>query len=347
MSDPDSSEYSGAPTDRTRLQEVSLRMVLLGLIFSSMLYGIMLTQTYKYYQRFGRDPHVIKLLVFSVWLLNTVSMVLVGTVSWYYLVTNGPRNISTWSLNVELVFSVMISGISETFLAFRVHKLSGEKYWLTAILLFLALMHFVSGQVEAVELLLLGRFARFDSVTIPSILRLSSAAICDTAIAASLSYFLHKKRTGFKRSDEIINYLIVFSINSGLATSLISVASLITYLTAQKLWIYTAFCFLIGRLYANTFLSSLNSRQILMTDEKEKGSPNVFASPFRPNRFSGRSGEESPVQIDVLVVTETITDSLQSLDMAKIRNPNTQLREMSDNESSSSRSSHSSFAASF
>jgi len=226
-----------------------------------------------------------------------------------------------------------------------------DKYWLTAILLFLALMHFVSGQVEAVELLLLRKSARFDSVTVPSILRLGSAALCDTAIAASLSYFLHKKRTGFKRSDEIINYLIVFSINSGLATSLISVASLITYLVAQKLWIYTALCFLIGRLYANTFLSSLNSRQILMTVENEKESPKVFASPFRLKRHGSswlsRSSEKSPTQIDVLVVTETITDNLQTPDMAKIRNSSTQLKEISEDESSSSRSSDSSFAASY
>jgi len=209
----------------------------------------------------------------------------------------------------------------------------------------------VSGQVEAVELLLLRKSARFDSVTVPSILRLGSAAICDTAIAASLSYFLHKKRTGFKRSDEIINYLIVFSINSGLATSLISVGSLITYLVAQKLWIYTALCFLIGRLYANTFLSSLNSRQILMTVEKEKESPKVPVSPFRLHRhgsswLSGSSEKSRTTQIDVLVVTETITDSLQTPDLAKIRNPNTQLKEISESESSSRDSSNSSFAES-
>ena len=67
---------------RTRLQEVALGMVLLGVIFSSLyaqsmvwchivadtrmlgrLFGIILTQTYKYYQRFKNDPPSIKLLV--------------------------------------------------------------------------------------------------------------------------------------------------------------------------------------------------------------------------------------------------------------------------------------------
>jgi len=332
------------PIGRTREQEISLGMIVLGLIFSSMLYGVMLTQTYKYYQRFRRDPFFIKLLVFLVWLLNTLSMFFVGHSSWYYLVTNGPRNIFTWSLNVELALSVMLSGISESFLAFRVYRLSGGKYWLTTILLSLALMHFVSGQVAAIKLLLLNSSARFSSMMVPSVLRLSSAATCDTAIAVSLTYFLDKKRTGFKRSDEIINYLILFSINSGLATSMISVASLVTYLVDPKLMMYTALCFLISRVYANTFLCSLNSRQILLDVEKEKESEVSSNAPrFRlkchastgPGIWTSAGRSKSSTQIDVFVVTETITDSLHTPEMpvAMVRNSSTHLKEISEIES--------------
>jgi len=334
------------PVGRTREQEISLGMIVLGLIFSSMLYGIMLTQTYKYYQRFRRDPFFIKLLVFLVWLLNTLSMFFVGHSSWYYLVTNGPRRISTWSLNVELALSVMLSGISESFLAFRVYRLSGGKYWLTTILLSLALMHFVSGQVAAIKLLLLNSSARFSSMMVPSVLRLSSAAICDTAIAVSLTYFLDKKRTGFKRSDEIINYLILFSINSGLATSMISVASLVTYLVDPKLLMYTALCFLISRVYANTFLCSLNSRQILLEVEKEKETEVSSNTPrFRFKRqastgiWSGAGRSKSSTQIDVFVVKETTTDGLHAPEMAMVRNSSTHLKEISEIESRSSNSS--------
>lgn len=88
-----------------------------------------------------------------------------------------------------------------------------------------------------------------------------------------------------------------------------------------------------------------------MTGEKEKESPKVCGSPFRPKRHGSSwlsgSSEKSPTQIDVLVVTETITDSLQTLDTAKIRNSNTQLKEISEGESSSRRSSNSSLAASY
>ncbi|KAF8157019.1 hypothetical protein B0H34DRAFT_481954 [Crassisporium funariophilum] len=304
---------------RTRLEEVSLGMVVLGLIFSSMLYGIMLTQTYKYFQRFRRDPPLVKLLVFAVWLLNTVSVFFVAHASWYYLVTTGPRGLSIWSLNVELALSMAMSGISETFLAARVYKLSGRKIWLTGILLMLALLHFGSGEVAAVEFLLLKRFAKFGSVKVPSIIRLSSAAVTDTAIAVSLCYFLQKKRTGFKKDDEVVNYLILFSINSGLLTSLISIASLATYLLVPRTWVYTALCFLLSRLYANTFLCSLNSRQILLSSGSDNEKHLPKGARFRPRRSTWSvAGDKSPTQIDVFVVTETITDGPQILTSAKV-----------------------------
>ncbi|GLB39105.1 hypothetical protein LshimejAT787_0602670 [Lyophyllum shimeji] len=300
---------------RTSREEVALGMTLLGLIFSSMLYGITLTQTYKYFQRFQNDPLFVKLMVVAVCLLDTVSVFLVAHACWYYLVTTGPIGRAVWSLNAELALSMLISGIAETFLAYRVWMLSNRRTFLTCLLLFLALLHLASGEVSAIQFLTLKRFAKFGSVKIPSILRLGSAALCDTGIAISLCYFLHQKRTGFERTDKIIDYLILFAINSGLLTSIASVACLVTYLVVPRTWVYLALCFLISRLYANTFLCSLNSRQILRIADSENDSPIVPR--FRPVRLRdailGRSNvgnsEKSPTQIDIYVYRETVTDS--------------------------------------
>jgi len=316
----------------------------LGVIFSSLLYGIMLTQTHKYYQRFKKDPLLIKLLVFVVLILNTFSLVFVRHASWYYLVTTGPRIRSVWSLNVEFALSMFMSAISEIFLTCRVYKLSRKNIWLTAPLLSVALLHFVSGEVAAIELMLLGKSATVLSAKVPSILRLSSAAVCDTAIAASLTYILHSKRTGFKRNDKIINHLILFSINSGVFTSAISIASLITYVTIPKTWVYTALCFLISRLYATSFLCSLNSRQILFDDgdsENEKA-PAKMNPAFRAKWSVRRSSSPEKTPTQIFVVTETITDGPQALTSAKIRNPDSHLKEIMENASDTSLSGSSS-----
>ncbi|PPQ84167.1 hypothetical protein CVT25_002033 [Psilocybe cyanescens] len=45
-----------------------------------------------------------------------------------------------------------------------------------------------------------------------------SAAAIDITIAGTLSYYLHKKRTGFKQTDKLINRLIKYTINNGALT---------------------------------------------------------------------------------------------------------------------------------
>ncbi|KAG6906718.1 hypothetical protein DXG01_012433 [Tephrocybe rancida] len=61
------------------------------------------------------------------------------------------------------------------------------------------------------------------------------AIICDLTISASMVYFLNKMRTGFKNSENVINRLVLFSINVGLLTTTIAACTLITYLVSLSL----------------------------------------------------------------------------------------------------------------
>ncbi|KAI3604021.1 hypothetical protein WG66_000785 [Moniliophthora roreri] len=317
-----------AQVHRNRAEEIALGMTLLGVLFSSILFGITLSQIYTYFKRFPRDSVSVKVLVIAIAIFDTASVVLVSHAAWYYFVTTGSMKVSVWSLNVELALSMFISGIAELFLTYRVWMLSNRRILLTYTLCSFALLHFgevpvwfpgfstnhehlfaVSGLVSAAQFLALKDFAKFDSAKIPSILRLSSAAICDTGIAISLCYFLQQKRTGYKKTDEIIDHLMIFSINSGLLTSLTSISCLVTYLVVPKTWVYHALCFLISRLYGNTFLCALNTRQILQTAQ-EMDTP--VLPQFRRRRQRTRDLSEkitTPTQIGVLVVTETFTRS--------------------------------------
>lgn len=54
------------------------------------------------------------------------------------------------------------------------------------------------------------------------------AAAGDVLIAVFLCTLLQQSRTGFRRSDTMINKLILFSINTGLLTSICAVMSLIS-----------------------------------------------------------------------------------------------------------------------
>ncbi|KAK0211462.1 hypothetical protein IW262DRAFT_1414854 [Armillaria fumosa] len=131
---------------RTRSEEIALGMTLLGLIFSLILYGISLSQTYTYYRRFPKDTLSTKLMVVIMTIIDAAAVALMAHACWYYFVTTGPFHRYVWSLNAELAFSMLISGLSEGFLAYRVWLLSGRRTILTLVLLCLALVHLVSGE---------------------------------------------------------------------------------------------------------------------------------------------------------------------------------------------------------
>ncbi|KAJ4490595.1 hypothetical protein J3R30DRAFT_3694290 [Lentinula aciculospora] len=100
------------------------------------------------------------------------------------------------------------------------------------------------------------------------------AAVGDTYIAGLLTLLLHTSRTGFRRSDSIINKLIIFSINTGALTSLCAIASMLSILLAPETFIYISFFFCMGRLYANSLLATLNIRTLI----RKEGGSNVQAS---------------------------------------------------------------------
>ena len=47
---------------------------------------------------------------------------------------------------------------------------------------------------------------------------LSAGVATDLAIALALCYFLRKLRTGFKKSDSLVNMLCIYAINTGILT---------------------------------------------------------------------------------------------------------------------------------
>ena len=52
--------------------------------------------------------------------------------------------------------------------------------------------------------------------------------VTDTVIALMLVWYLHNSRTGIRQTDTMLNKLIIFAVNTGLITSLDSIASLAT-----------------------------------------------------------------------------------------------------------------------
>jgi len=260
-----------------------------GLVVSAVLYGVSLLQTYIYFNRFPRDSWRLKLLVVAVWFLDTLHLFLCATEIYWYLVLNffNPPALGTthWSLDLQGDCEGFIGLAVQMFFAQRVWKVS-KNWYLTGFIVVLGLLHFALGIFFSVEAFLLKDFSKFPQLTWATITGLGGAAVADLAIAGTLVYYLNKSRTGFKRTDSIINTLMIYSINTGLVTSICALLNVIFAIITPTEQIYTAFFWCLAKLYVNSFLATLNSRQ----SSSGTLSPPDSAALHLSSNMSGSSG---------------------------------------------------------
>ncbi|KAI0706403.1 hypothetical protein C8Q76DRAFT_157534 [Earliella scabrosa] len=94
-------------------------------------------------------------------------------------------------------------------------------------------------------------------------IRVGAATAADAILTSVLVYTLHKSRTGMKRTDSIINVLILYSVNTGLIISAANVLCLVCGLVLPQTLTYVVLDSVISSLYLNSVLASLNSRDAL------------------------------------------------------------------------------------
>ncbi|PIL22856.1 hypothetical protein GSI_15551 [Ganoderma sinense ZZ0214-1] len=201
---------------------------LVGLVVSACLFGITLMQTFSYFRNYPKDKAYIKWLVILLTVLDTLHLILCTRTIYWYLVSNfgNTDNLdrTSWSMALQTDCNGLIGIIVEVFFARRVWmsgytpdyllpsilipRFAVSKNWLiTAIIVVLACLHFGLGVVFTAESFILGRFSKFGVLTWETCLGLGSAAVADVMIAASMCYYLYKKRTGLKRSVRALSLL--------------------------------------------------------------------------------------------------------------------------------------------
>ncbi|KIJ24985.1 hypothetical protein M422DRAFT_259369 [Sphaerobolus stellatus SS14] len=105
------------------------------------------------------------------------------------------------------------------------------------------------------------------------------AALCDTIITGSLCWYLYKTPKEFARTQLLVNKLIVYTVNTSFWTTLFVVLDLIAFIVWPKNWVYVGVFLLISKLYTNSVLGILNSRQRLRDEIYNSNSVNGIAIP--------------------------------------------------------------------
>ncbi|KAH9169019.1 hypothetical protein EDB89DRAFT_2231556 [Lactarius sanguifluus] len=257
----------------------------IGLIISVMLFGITALQTWIYYWQYGnRDPKALKIFIAVIFLLDALHTSLcIYSIYWYLILNFGNVEIldhNMWAMNIQVDVNTLVDYMVQLYYARRVYIVGGSIIIPIIIVIFGAVcfgkhtcrllggtfmiifLRIVTGLafVFTARAAALKLWSRYTSLVPVTCIGLGSGVVADILIAVSMCWFLYHKKTGFARTDSMLLTLMTYSIQSGLLTSVLTCAVLISFAAASSSMYWQLFFWPMGKFYANSLLAMLNSR---------------------------------------------------------------------------------------
>ncbi|KAJ7867274.1 hypothetical protein B0H13DRAFT_2352001 [Mycena leptocephala] len=243
----------------------------IGVLISCVLFGVSTTQTYTYYTRFPDDPAKIKALVALVWIGDVVRILCFGHTLYIYTITDfiHPERIFGLfpvSLPIGTLFDGLVGFGVQGFFAARIYTLS--KKLLIPVLIwvlgFLRLVGTIGMLVTALGSDSVAIYvARWEWIFTSDF---SLGVVNDVIITATLVFWFYRQRRGAHRGTvAVIDKLIVWTMETGMITSVTGITALICFIKMKTNFIWMATIIVNGSLFSNSLLASLNSRTTLRT----------------------------------------------------------------------------------
>jgi len=246
--------------------DLSLGALEIGVLLSSTLWGVTTVQLYVYLTSQNKDPLWTRLLVYFVWILESLHTIFAWiyiyrlTVTFYGI--PAALGEAHWTLDTSSLFDGIIGACVQMFFAYRIRMFANSwpitlVSWLGSLLQLSCTLGvtILSGEVSVAE------FGVRYGWIVESLLIIN--LIVDIINTSALSYFLNRGRTGFKGTDQVLEKLVVWTIETGLITAIAAAVQLILFkvMPTSALWIGISLFY--AKLYSNSFLAILNSRSII------------------------------------------------------------------------------------
>jgi len=240
--------------------------LLIGGLFSALLSGFVIVQVIVYFKLYPSDLTRLKVLVLAVWFLDTCHSICIWLSLWSYFIDhfgNAPQiNVIHWSLALSVLFPALLTLLVHMFFAHRIFMLSKRNYFLTAPIVILAILRLASACTTTSFMLHLHTFSRFkQDVRFIFTTGLALSTTIDVIITASLFVLLQTSRTGAATLDAVIDALIRYTFETSSLTCAGTIASMLCWCIIPNNLIFFGLHFGIGKLYANSLLVTLNTRE--------------------------------------------------------------------------------------
>ncbi|KAF9505104.1 hypothetical protein BS47DRAFT_573087 [Hydnum rufescens UP504] len=237
---------------------------IVGIPLTALCFGVLTVQTSTYYNAFPNDARPLKLAVGFLWVLQAFQLACCTQTVYRWSVANynNPSALDSgrWEFAMRLINNVCSSLTVQTFFAYRVYSLSANTY-IGVLVQALVFLQFGFGAALSVKVNVNPEFKVIvKEYTWLVVSWLAIQATADIVIAACMSLLLRRRRTGFQKTDSVINRMALYTIGTGLITSIISCSLLAVFVKHGFHVPELTISMLLGVCYCITMLTNLHMR---------------------------------------------------------------------------------------
>ncbi|KAK0463048.1 uncharacterized protein EV420DRAFT_1732172 [Desarmillaria tabescens] len=249
------------------------------------LYGVLLVQLYIYHITFRKDKIGFKIFVWSLFLLETVFTICTTIAAWHTFGTGwgDPDTLTTIDVSWAPLPALngFIGAMVQSFYVYRIWTLT-KSAWLALTIEAVALMQCTLAFYYGIALSVRGRRISESYALTPSVSAwLSGSAACDILITASIVTIIKTK-----------------SIETGLLTSVVALCELILWLTNRQYNFHFIGFLILGKLYSNTLLATLNSRALMFSGRQHDYEHQSTFIATTPHNITTYWDESEPPETD-------------------------------------------------
>ncbi|KIP01530.1 hypothetical protein PHLGIDRAFT_349482 [Phlebiopsis gigantea 11061_1 CR5-6] len=324
----------------------SLGALSVGSLIGLFLSGIVMMQVYVYLRVYRRDRARIKFMVGIIWGMDFLHSIMICIANYETFVkrfgdTPDQLDYITWSIGTSVALTALVTFSVHCFFIHRIYLLSSGNKWLTYPSATLALFRLVAASVSTAEMIKLHSYKKFvTDYGYVFTMGLGAAVVLDVVNTTGMCYYLRQNKSRFSVMNDILDTLVVYTVETGAITCITTIASLACWVSMPNNLIFLGVHFTIPKLYANSFVAILNSRSALSAAQGSSahsnrplpvmlanlGASRQHSTVAGPHTTSGQSSKA--LEISVHKTIHTVVDRGAEVDEeANIDSPYAEQRE--------------------
>ncbi|THU96972.1 hypothetical protein K435DRAFT_890611, partial [Dendrothele bispora CBS 962.96] len=233
-------------------------------ILDYFLYGIAVLQVYTYYLSFPNDRGRQKALVYSLFSLCTLQTILqmrdmIQQFGKNFGEQDTFNRVYLGEASLPLVTGVVSCAV-QLFYAYQIYVISQSKA-LRASITFLSAVQMIASLVQSVRAFQSSDYKTLRQRTYVTFsMWLIGSAVCDVSIALTMTFYLLRANSGFRRTYAPLRRLLHLIIETGTGSATFASLACILFLAAPAYNVHRIFMKTLVNLYVNTLLVVLNAR---------------------------------------------------------------------------------------